>query len=742
MRGLLNRMSIGQRLAAGFAVVLLLLVAMASGSLLMFERFNAKVSQMADVDAAKLEAALTMQVYVRANSRRIMEMAIAGDAAQREHVTVRMASNQKNSDKARAQLQKLVEGKGDRALLGKVLDSEKVMIASFGKVSDLANEGKAKEAVALVNGETTKRINDVTAALESLTASQRKAMNQAVTDSHDLYHVARNNVLAMGAGALLLAGLIAWLLTRSITRPVRSALEHAKAIAAGDLGARIESVGRDEPALLLQEMARMQAQIGGVIGAQVEMAAKHREGLVSHRIEAGRFPGAYGDLAAKVNELVEQHIEVSRQTVAVVGEYARGNLAPDMARLLGEQAVITEAMDGVKMHLLAINGEIKRLVDAAAAGDFGVRGDEAAHSHTFGEMVAGLNRLMETCGAGLDEVSRVMGRIAQGDLSARMEGTYQGAFERIKLDTNATAEQLGVIVGDIRQATETINTAAREISAGNADLSQRTEEQASSLEETAASMEELTVTVKQNTESARQANQLAVSASEIAARGGERVTEVVSTMDAISSSSKKIADIIGVIDGIAFQTNILALNAAVEAARAGEQGRGFAVVATEVRNLAQRSAEAAREIKGLIGDSVQKVEAGAKLVADAGATMDEIVGAVKRVTGIMGEITAASVEQSAGIEQVSQAVAQMDKVTQQNAALVEQAAAAAESMEGQAGGLSKTVAVFRLAGGASASSGLPAPVRNALPAPKREVKPHAASGNKPVNASADEWEEF
>jgi len=257
-------------------------------------------------------------------------------------------------------------------------------------------------------------------------------------------------------------------------------------------------------------------------------------------------------------------------------------------------------------------------------------------------------------------------------------------------------EKLADIVSGVRNTTETITTAAQEVAAGNSDLSQRTEEQASSLEETASSMEELTSTVRQNAENAKQANQLAVNASDVAVRGGQVVNDVVQTMDSISTSSKKIVDIISVIEGIAFQTNILALNAAVEAARAGEQGRGFAVVASEVRNLAQRSAAASKEIKTLIDDSVEKVDIGAKQVDQAGATMEEIVNAVKRVTDIMSEIAAASSEQITGIEQVNKAITQMDGVTQQNAALVEEASASAESMKEQALALSLAVRVFKL----------------------------------------------
>ncbi len=295
----------------------------------------------------------------------------------------------------------------------------------------------------------------------------------------------------------------------------------------------------------------------------------------------------------------------------------------------------------------------------------------------------------------LSEAVKVAETVASGDLTHRIEVHSSDETGHLMQALKNMNDSLVSIVSQVRVGTDTIATASAQIAAGNQDLSSRTEEQASSLEETASSMEELTSTVRQNADNARQANQLAVNASEVAIKGGEVVSQVVETMNAIDASSHKMADIINVIDGIAFQTNILALNAAVEAARAGEQGRGFAVVATEVRNLAQRSAAAAREIKTLIDDSVTKVEAGNALVEQAGTTMNEVVSSIKRVHDIMGEITAASHEQSEGIEQVNQAITQMDQVTQQNAALVEEAAAAAESMQDQAGKLVEVVSVFR-----------------------------------------------
>jgi methyl-accepting chemotaxis protein len=306
-------------------------------------------------------------------------------------------------------------------------------------------------------------------------------------------------------------------------------------------------------------------------------------------------------------------------------------------------------------------------------------------------------KLVHSVTQSLARAVKVAETVASGDLSSRIEVTSRDETGQLMAALKRMNEGLVSLVGQVRNSADSIATGSSQIAVGNADLSQRTEEQASNLQQTAASMEEITSTVQQSADTARQATQLATSASAVASQGGKVVGEVITTMEDISASSKKIADIISVIDGIAFQTNILALNAAVEAARAGEQGRGFAVVAGEVRTLAQRSAQAAKEIKSLIGESVEKVENGSRLVTEAGQTMGDIVSQVKRVTDLIGEISSASLEQSAGIGQIGDAVQQLDQVTQQNAALVEESAAAAESLKHQAAALNQTVAIFKLA---------------------------------------------
>ena len=458
--------------------------------------------------------------------------------------------------------------------------------------------------------------------------------------------------------------------------------------------------------------------------------------------------------------LLEKIVETRTRYVA---SFTRVAAELDAGRLYEAQQVVNgetlPALEELRTHVGALLALQKQLVDERGATiEAQIQLTRLLIvACTLGALVFGVLCalwLTRTITRPLAAAVAVAEKVADGDLTSRIEPRGRDELAALMTALQRMNEGLQKIIGTVRDGTGAIASASQEIATGNADLSSRTEQQASSLEETASSMEELTSTVKQNADNARQANQLAASASAVAVKGGEVVGQVVGTMTSINESSKKIVDIIAVIDGIAFQTNILALNAAVEAARAGEQGRGFAVVASEVRSLAQRSAAAAKEIKQLITDSVGKVADGTRLVDEAGRTMGDIVASVQRVTDIMAEISAASQEQSSGIEQVNQAVTQMDEATQQNAALVEQAAAAAESLQEQAARLTEAIGIFRISHLAVANEDAPArpprpasdgkvaalPVRPVV----RERKPAApASGRRSAAAGTDDvWEEF
>ncbi len=437
---------------------------------------------------------------------------------------------------------------------------------------------------------------------------------------------------------------------------------------------------------------RMRGNLKGIVDSVNWVNGEHEKGNIDMTLRSDMFKGQFAVLAESVNKIVGGHIDLSQKAMACVKAFGEGDFDAPLEQFAGQKVAINEIIEQVRSNLKALNEDAQILAGAAREGRVSVRADASRHLGDYRKIVEGMNETLDMI-----------------------------------VDPISTA----------KIAAETINTAAKEIAQGNSDLSRRTEDQAANLEKTTASMDELSTTVKQNADNAIQANQLAISASEVAQKGGRMVSDVVNTMSAINKSARKIEDIISVIDGIAFQTNILALNAAVEAARAGEQGRGFAVVAGEVRNLAQRSAGAAKEIKELIGDSVSKTTEGTKQVETAGETMQEIVNSVKHVSDIIGEIAAASGEQSAGISQINEAIIKMDESTQQNTALVEEAAAAAESLMEQADELMHTMSVFSIDNGKQRATAKPSDFSRAT-----KSIPKPATQAKRTGTNDSDWEEF
>jgi methyl-accepting chemotaxis protein len=743
----LSNASLTVKLVGAFLVTSVLAVLLGLFALAQLDKVNGTSTEMAERWMPSAQAAGEMAMRINMVRRDELQHILSVSEADMSKYEAQLTETKAKLADARGRYEKLPSEGDEKAAYESFRQNWAAYLAQHDKVLQLSRAGRNEEAKALNRGEAAQHFRESVADLTKIVELNAAGGAAASKRGDELFARSRTQMIS-GLAVIAALGLaLGWLISRAITVPLASALSVFARIQDGHFDNRIDVKSGDEVGRVLKGLGEMQAKLKDQI--ERDRAAAAENGRIRTALDKVSTSVMLVDGAGKViyaNEAVEslfaQHAAElgrsvpgfdARRLVGQTGDALyRGVQHPPLATLGGTHTV------EMKLGTVTLKSIASPVTDASG--------------QRLGTAVQLFDRTQEVQTE--EEINECVRVALDGDLMRRVRTEGKSGFFAMLADgMNRLLGNMADVVRSIKATATEVSSGADEISRGNANLSQRTEEQASSLEETASSMEEMTSTVRQNAENAQQANQLAATARGQAEKGGAVVSQAVSAMNEINSSSKKIADIIGVIDEIAFQTNLLALNAAVEAARAGEQGRGFAVVASEVRNLASRSAEAAKEIKSLIQDSVVKVGEGAKLVDQSGQSLMEIVTAVKKVADIVAEISAASQEQSAGIEQVNKAVMSMDEVTQQNAALVEEAAAAAQALMDQARTMTETMAKYRTGEG-----GAPAAAPRAYAGPERRGpdRPFTRKAKAPAarataaprvarataSDAAQEWDEF
>jgi methyl-accepting chemotaxis protein len=746
------RNTVGARLMLAFAGVIIVFGAAVVLSIGRLAAFNASVSAITGPDLTKVELADAWMQNLSESMRHTRNMLIMDDKEQIQgeiaKVRVLFEKREKIADEMTAAVQS-TEGK---SLLQASLEARDTLKPLDEDYLREVQSGDIKAAKDTLLQRSRPAQLALIASLQKLGDHQREKIRIKAEELAVSYQSARTLLIALSFAAVAVACLMAWLLTRVITKPLNHAVAVLGEIEKGNYSNVVTVSSKDEIGQTLQGLERMQVALRD--RTEKEHASAMENARIRTALDRVSVGTMLGDMDGKIIYVNDALRALFRNQLTEMRK-----LMPsfDPEGLVGSSFDAFHQISSMQRNMLA--GLTSAHTADAKVGDASLRITANpvidGAGKRVGTVVQWVDRTQEV--ATEDEVQAIVAKAIDGDLTARIREAGKDAFfKTLASGVNRLLMNMADVVGSMARAAAEVRTGSEEISRGNADLSQRTEEQASSLEETASSMEEMTSTVKNNADNAAQANQLAAAAREQAERGGAVVGAAVAAMGEINASSKRIADIISVIDEIAFQTNLLALNAAVEAARAGEQGRGFAVVASEVRNLASRSAEAAKEIKTLIQDSVGKVTEGTKLVDESGKALGEIVVRVKKVTDVMAEIASSSREQASGIEQVNKAITMMDDVTQQNAALVEEASAAAQALTEQASNLTQLISRYRVGEGSSAEApraaarptavaAAPAVERRAATRPltgKKRPVAVAAAPARAAGAAAEEWKDF
>lgn len=733
---MLNKMKIGPKLIGGFVIVAVIaaiigvfgiveMKIIAKADTFLYEKTAVPLGILVDYSTSFQRARINLRDMIRSND----------PAAIEKYQTIIENLDKALNDKSEAYKATYID-KNDEKIWTDFLKKSDAYTLYSNEIQKLAKQNKDTEAYALLDGDALIAGKEANEELDRITelninaAKEQAGKNTKTASSASLTMV---TILSIGVIIALLLGIF---LTISITRPLTQGVSMMQEMSKGHLNTRLNMNRADEIGSLAKAMDEFSEDLqknivatvkkigegdlsvvltskdnadeitpaimatvnnlNGLIGEMKNMSTQHDLGDIDVSITVDKFKGAYREMGEGVNKMVFGHIAVKKKAMACIGEFGKGNFDAPLEKFPGKKVFINDTIEGVRKNLKDIAAELITLIEASKNGALSTRGNANAYQGDWQKMIKGVNEILDAILEPINEAAGVLEMVAARDMTARVKGDYKGDHAKIKISLNSAVENLDTALTQVAEATEQVSSGSQQISAGSQSLAQGANEQASSLEEVSSSLEEMASMTKQNADNANQANSLAGEANGNAAQGAEAMSRMNTSINKIKESSDQTAKIVKTIDEIAMQTNLLALNAAVEAARAGEAGRGFAVVAEEVRNLAQRSADAAKNTANMIEESVKNAEEGVKISGEVSKSFELIAESSKKVNDLIAEIAAASQEQSTGIDQVNMAVSQMDKVTQQNAANSEESASAAEEMSSQAEELQSMISQFNL----------------------------------------------
>ena len=692
-----RNMKLGMRIGLGFASLAVIALAVVVFAWSQINGLSEDIDTVANDRIVKTRQANVIIDGVNEVAQVVRDLILADSPGDKMAHDQRIPEISEEINAVQDSLEMTTEGEG-RRLLDEFVQARQDLLPLLQELRDLGMAGRRDEATDLLFGDYDQAQQRYKGALEDLIAYQTE---QAEADAQQALQAAEDDKLYLGIAGLLMALLalgVAFWITRSITRPVGRCVEIADELAQGNTELDIQVESKDEVGALTQSMKDLADRLNGLIGDMNTMSREHDLGDIDVVVPAEKYEGAFRTMAQGVNDMVNGHISVKKKAMACVKEFGKGNFDAELEKFPGKKAFINEIIEDLRENLKEVTAQLKHLIGSAKEGDLEQRAEASRFDGDWNEMVSGVNEVLDAILKPIEEAADVLNRVADKDLTARVTGDYQGDHAKIKNALNKAVQNLDEGLSQVGASSDQVASASDQISSGSQSLAQGTSEQASSLEEVSSSLQELSSQADQASGSSREAKGLSDSARSGTDEGVEAMRRLSEAMEKIKVSSDETAKIVKTIDEIAFQTNLLALNAAVEAARAGDAGKGFAVVAEEVRELAMRSADAAKNTAQLIQDSVENAQNGVSMNEEVTTSLEEIQKQVAQVSEVMDEIAAGAQQQSQGVEQINTAVEQMNQVTQQTAANAEESSSASEELTSQAQELKELVALYRING--------------------------------------------